>query len=225
MKPKMRIVLVAEDRYSAGRWMTVIGIGLLILFLYMDLSRLLTGDLKVYHKYTTTDWAVFYISYIVAILFILFGIIAHRLAKWPEFVTEVYSDGWIREMLASSDGTPMSIDNDIPPDLIVVTKYDKYKKKYSKRRKMWYIRWVYNLYYNGKIYSVIHYGWLKEPNLEKFEEFVKYLKDLGERNAKGKDLDVGFFNVYDITVWDKLDYSKKLKEERDKLISGDDERE
>ena len=222
MKPKMRIVLVAEDRYSAGRWITVIGIGLLILFLYMYLSRLLTGNLKVYQKYTTTDWVVFYMSYIVAILFIVLGIVAHRLAKWPEFVTELYPDGWIREILANSDGTPRSVSNDIPQDLIVATKYDKYKKKYSKRRKMWYIRWVYSLYYDGKIYVVIHYGWLREPDLEKFEEIVKYLINLGERNAKGKDLDVGFSNLYDITVWNKLDYSKKLKEERDKLISGED---
>jgi len=220
MKPKMRIVLVAEDRFSPGRITMAGGICIILMtFLFFNLGPILSGSAQ-------EDWSenggLYIIGYTLAVVFIILGAVAHRLAKWPEFVTEVYSDGWIREMLASSDGTPMSIDNDIPPDLIVVTKYDKYKKKYSKRRKMWYIRWVYNLYYNGKIYSVIHYGWLKEPNLEKFEEFVKYLKDLGERNAKGKDLDVGFFNVYDITVWDKLDYSKKLKEERDKLISEGD---
>ncbi len=220
MEPKMKIVLIAEDRYSAGRWITVIGIGLLILFLYMDLSRLLTGNLKVYQKYTTTDWVVFYMSYIVAIVFIVLGIVAHRLSKWPEFVEELYPDGWIRYRVIRGNYT--SFESCVPSDLII--RISKYKKKYSKRRGMWYIRFNFDIFYENKAYTAVSYGWLKEPkDLREFEKYVNYIKEQAKKNTEGKQVKITFSNSgYSLDSWNEIDYAKKFREEKEKLISGDD---
>ena len=111
---------------------------------------------------------------------------------------------------------------DIPPNLLVRIK--KYKKKYSRHKKNWYIRFIYDFMYENKVYSNILYGWLKEPkDIKEFEKYVKYIKDQAEKNTKGKPVKITFsMSGYSVTQWDELDYAKKLKEERDKLISGDD---
>ena len=223
MKPKMRIVLVAEDKLSIGRWLIIIAIfGLLLGSSLTLIPDALNG--KIYH-YDQQTWGFTFFGIGFFIFMMILGAIAHRRTKWPKFVTEVYPDGWIRELLISADGTPRRVSNDILPDLIVATKYDRYKKKYSKKKKMWYIRWFYSLYHERKIYLIIHYGWLKEPILREFENFVNELNKLGEKNSKGKNLKVSFFDVVDVLEWNKLDYSKKLKEEREKLISGENEEE
>ncbi len=221
MKPEMKIVLVAEDIYSAGRIMAVGGIVLiLITFFVFNLPDILIGDVA---EDWNTNGGLYIFGYTLSIILIILGLVAHHVAKWPEFVTEVFADGWMREFLRSPDGRPTRINSDIPPDLIV--KVSKYRKKYSKRRKNWYVWLTYSLYYDGKIYDIIHYGWLNEPKkIEKLEEFVHQLEKLAEKNSGGKEIKVSFFDVTDILEWNTLEYSKELKEQRDKLIeSGGEE--
>ena len=221
MKPEMKIVLVAEDRLSTGRWFVIIAIfGLLLGSSLTLIPDYLNGKIYTYDSQT---WAFTFFGIGFFITMIILGLVAHHVAKWPEFVTEVFADGWMREFLRSPDGRPTQINNDIPPDLIV--KVSKYRKKYSKRRKNWYVWLTYSLYYDGKIYDIIHYGWLNEPKkIEKLEEFVHQLEKLAEKNSGGKEIKVSFFDVTDILEWNTLEYSKELKEQRDKLIeSGGEE--
>lgn len=223
MKPKMKIVLVAEDRYSAGRIMSIIGVGLLLFYLYMDLSKVLSDNLKAYEEYNSADWSVFFITYFVAILFILLGIVIHRKKKWPEFVEELYPDGWIRPKFIYANKPVEVVDCDIPPNLLVRIK--KYKKRYSKRRKSWYIVFAYDFVYEDKAYTRRIYGWLKEPeDIKYFEKYVDFVKEQARKNTGGNPVKITFsMSGYGIYSWSELDYAKKLKEERDKLISGENE--
>ena len=223
MKSKMRIVLVAEDRYSPGRIMTAGGIILLIIqVLFFDLRHYLKGDIQNFYS-TSTDWGISIIIYSVSVIMIILGIIAHRVAKWPEFVEELYPDGWIRPKLIYPKSGYEEVYCDIPPNLLLRIK--KYKKKYSKRRKMWYIRFVYDFMYENKVYSNILYGWLKEPkDIKEFEKYVDYIKSRIKENTKGKPLKITLsMSGYDVTQWSELEYAKKIKEERDKLIGESSE--
>ena len=223
MKPKMKIVLVAEDRFSPGRITMAGGICIILMtFLFFNLGPILSGSAQ-------EDWSenggLYIIGYTLAVVFIILGAVAHRLAKWPEFVEELYPDGWIRPKMIYAKNNYEKVYCDIPPDLLVRIK--KYRKKYSRRKKNWYIRFVYDFMYENKVYSNILYGWLKEPkDIREFEKYVEYINKQIEKNTKGKTIKITFaMSGYSVTQWDELDYANKLKEERDKLISGDDERE
>jgi len=223
MKPKMKIVLVAEDRFSSGRIMETGGILIILLIFFLfDFRHILLGDIS---KYNTADWGTSIFGYVTGFFFIILGAVAHRLAKWPEFVEELYPDGWIRPKMIYAKNNYEKVYCDIPPDLLVRIK--KYRKKYSRRKKNWYIRFVYDFMYENKVYSNILYGWLKEPkDIREFEKYVEYINKQIEKNTKGKTIKITFaMSGYSVTQWDELDYANKLKEERDKLISGDDERE
>ena len=221
MKPEMKIVLVAEDRCSIGRIMAIGGIVLiLITFFIFNLPDILIGDV-------TEDWntngGLYIFGYTLSIILIVLGLVAHHLAKWPEFVEELYSDGWIRAKMIYAGNNRERVFCDIPPDLLV--RVNKYKKKYSRRKKMWYLRFVYDFMYDNKVYSNILYGWLKEPDdIKEFEKYVEHIKKQIEKNTEGKPVNITFsMSGYSITQWDDLDHAHKLKEERDKLIESEGE--
>ena len=221
MKPKMRIVLVAEDKLSIGRWLIIIAIfGLLLGSSLTIIPDTLNG--KIYH-YDQQTWGFTFFGIGFFIFMMILGAIAHRRAKWPEFVEELYPDGWIRPKMRYAKNNYEEVYCDIPPNLLVRIK--KYKKKYSKRKKMWYIRFVYDFMYENKVYSNILYGWLKEPqDIREFEKYVNYVKEQAKKNTKVKQVKITIsMSGYGVYSWSELDYAKKLKEERDKIISGEDE--
>ncbi len=221
MKPKMKIVLVAEDRLSLGRWLTIIAIFGLLLGLSLTLiPDALSGE--IYH-YDTGTWEFTFFGIGALIIMMITGLVVHHVAKWPEFVEELYPDGWIRPKFIYANKPVEVVDCDIPPNLLVRIK--KYKKRYSKRRKSWYIVFAYDFVYEDKAYTRRIYGWLKEPeDIKYFEKYVDFVKEQARKNTGGNPVKITFsMSGYGIYSWSELDYAKKLKEERDKLISGENE--
>ncbi len=218
MKPKMRIVLIAEDRLSIGRWLIIIAIfGLLLGSSLTLIPDALNG--KIYH-YDQQTWEFTFFGIGFFIFMMILGAVAHRLSKWPEFVEELYPDGWIRYRVIRGNYT--SFESCVPSDLII--RISKYKKKYSKRRGMWYIRFNFDIFYENKAYTAVSYGWLKEPkDLREFEKYVNYIKEQAKKNTEGKQVKITFSNSgYSLDSWNEIDYAKKFREEKEKLISGDD---
>lgn len=219
MKPKMRIVLVAEDKLSIGRWLIIIAIfGLLLGSSLTLIPDTLNG--KIY-QYDQQTWGFTFFGIGFFIFMMILGAIVHRRAKWPEFVTELYPDGWIKYRVMR--GNYASFESGVPSDLIV--RIGKYKKKYSKRRGMWYIRFNFDIFYNNKAYTAVSYGWLKEPDdIREFEKYVNYVKEQAEKNTKGKQVKITFSNSgWSLDRWNEIDYAKKLQEEKEKLISDEDD--
>ena len=220
MKPKMKVVLIAEDRFSTGRVMFAVGLVLLLVgVFFFDLPALLSGT---YKTYSTGDWIATIFGYGVCIFFIVGGIVAQRVAKWPEFVEELYPDGWIRTKLIFTRNGYERVHCDIPPNLLARIK--KYKKKYSRFKKNWYIVFAYDFIYGDKAYTRKIYGWLKEPkDIKEFEKYVEFIRKQVEKNTAGKPVKVTFsMSGYGILQWDELEYAQKLKEMRDKLIDEED---
>jgi len=217
MKPEIKIVLLAEDRYSIGRIMAIGGISLiLITFFVFNLPDILIGDV-------TQDWntngGLYILGYGLSILLIVSGLVAHHMAKWPEFVEEVYPDGWIRYRVRY--GNNVSFESGVPSNLIV--RISKYKKRYSRRREMWYIRLNFDILYGNRAYTAVSYGWLKEPeDIKEFERYVNYIKEQIKGNTKGRPIKMTFSTSgYSLDSWNELEYAKKLKEQWKKLIEGE----
>jgi hypothetical protein len=79
--------------------------------------------------------------------------------------------------------------------------------------------------YGGKAYTAKAYGWLEEPKeIKRFDEFIAKIEGIIKDNTGGKEVKIPFsMSGYGVHSWNELDYAKKIKEEREQMISGKEE--
>ena len=217
MKPVKTFHILCEPIISFGRFVAIVGgVGLLIGFFFADYPSILNGE--IYH-YDPQTRGIEIFGYAFFIFLIIVGLIGHKVQKWDEYKIELYPDNWMRNILIHPDGDEEFAY--VPPD--VVCSVSKYKKRYSRRRKNWYIWLNFEFYHEGKLYGANFDGWIIEPkNVKEFDEFANLLRRLAQENRKKikgkippKILACG------VATWLNSEYGQKVFDEREKLIKED----
>jgi len=215
MNPPKKFVLVGEPAFSWGRIVALTAVfGICLASSLTIIPDSISG--KIY-RYSLDTWIITIFCAGFFIFLIVGGLVWHRRQQWPEFIIYFYEDRWTRALFKE---LPRVEDwyGDLPPSLICSV--SKYKKKYSKKKKNWYIRLSYNVYYKKDVYGIDAYGWVKEPkDIKEWDKFVETLRRFAEENRKKKKMKIPprilWFGLYS---WRKLDYAQKLWEEREKQL-------
>ncbi len=218
MKMIKRYVVNSRLRLTTG--MVVSGLGAIFLgiFVMLVLWEYQTGYL--FH-WTVTDYVYTIGGFIIFIFFIWLGRYADKKQQWPDYIIEVYDDGWIHYQLKYRDGAYTINDTWIPMDKIV--RIDYYRKKYYEKKKNWYIMLHFGFTDGEKVYGCFFDGWLLEPkNIDEIEEFVDGIKKRIEENRKRLKMKKvpGPVSWYDISTWEDSDEAQKIKDEREKMLKN-----
>ncbi len=218
MKPIKTFHLICEPMLSFGRIVAILGVvGILIGFFFADYPSILNG--KIY-KYDLQTRAIEIFGYAFFIFLIIVGLIGHRVQKWDEYKIELYPDNWMRHILIHPDGDEEFAY--VLPDL--VSGVSKYKKRYSRRKKNWYIWLDFEFYYDGKLYAANFDGWVVEPkDVRKFDDFANLLRKLAQENRKKiKGKIPPRILAYGMRTWANSEYGQKVFEERERLMKEDE---
>lgn len=217
MKPVKIFHLICEPVISFGRFVAIVGIIAIIFdFFAFTYPDIVSGEINRYDLQATF---FMYFSYGLFLFFIVAGFIGHRMQKWYEYKIELYPDNWMRTILIHPEGFEEPAY--IPPDLLCSV--SKYKKRYSRRRKNWYIRLSYEFYHDGKLYGVDFYGWVVAPkDIKEFDDFANLLRELAKENRKRiKGKIPPKILAYGVRTWLNSEYGQKVFEEREKLAGGE----
>lgn len=217
MKMIKRYVVNSRLRLTTG--MVVSGIGAIALgwAVFMLLWEYSNGVME---RYTSSDYFVRIAGFAIFIFFIWLGRYADKKQEWPDYIIEVYDDGWIHYQLKYRDSDYRIRDCWIPMDKIVGI--GKYKKIYYKKKGKWYILLDFGFTDGEKVYGPFFNGWLIEPkDIKEIDSFVEMLKKLGERNRKKIKIKIPHsVNWYGISTWEESDEAQKIKDEREKMLEG-----
>ncbi len=218
MKPVKTFHLLCEPMFSFGRFVAIVGgVGILIGFFFADYPSILNGE--IYH-YDPQTRGIEIFGYVFFIFLIIAGLISHKVQKWYEYKIEWYPDNWTRAYMKAPGDTWEWL-GDIPPDRIV--KVARYYKRYSKRKKNWYIWIRYAFMYKKDAYVLNAYGWIDRPEeIKDYDRFVATLRKIAEENRKSLNVKIPPRILwFGLATWRNRDYANELYEQREKLIKGD----
>ena len=204
---------------SFGRIAAIVGISFIILvFFVITYPDIKNGEI---FKYDLLTAFLVYFAYGLFLFFIVAGLIGHRMQKWYEYKIELYPDNWMRTILIHPEGFEEPAY--IPPDL--VCSVSKYKRRYSRRRKNWYIRLSYEFYHDGKLYGVDFYGWVVAPkDIKEFDDFANLLRELAKENRKRiKGKIPPKILAYGVRTWLNSEYGQKVFDERESLMEAEED--
>ncbi len=219
MKPVKTFHLVCEPILSFGRFAAIVGIlAILFDFFAFTYPDIVSGEIN---RYDTQAMFFMYFSYGLFLFFIVAGLIGHRVQEWDEYKIEWYPDNWTRAYIKHPGDTWEWL-GDIPPDKIV--KVARYYRRYSRRKKNWYV-WIQYAFMHGKDAYVLNaYGWIDRPEeIEDYDRFINTLRKIAEENRKRLKVRVPPRILwFGLATWRNRDYANELYEQREKVIKGDE---
>ena len=218
MKPVKTFHLLCEPMFSFGRFVAIVGIFAIPFYFFLtDYGDIVSG--KFYH-YSLQLRILDIFAYGLFISFIIAGLIGHKVQKWYEYKIEWYPDNWTRAYMKAPGDTWEWL-GDIPPDRIV--KVARYYKRYSKRKKNWYIWIRYAFMYKKDAYVLNAYGWIDRPEeIKDYDRFVATLRKIAEENRKSLNVKIPPRILwFGLATWRNRDYANELYEQREKLIKED----